>query len=162
MYLDHLPRLMSNSIQKAWEWTDGFAATEARPLIDLSQGSPASPPPPELLKALGASAADPESSKYTAPKGDATLVRAVIEEMKNVYGDDIDVQEPDVAITAGCNLAYFAALKTIADAGDEVIVPLPWCVFYLQRAFPSAHYIPQVFQSSVRLYLRSSPTFPST
>ncbi len=32
----------------------------------------------------------------------------------------------EVAITAGCNLAFFAAMLAIARAGDAVLLPTPW------------------------------------
>jgi aspartate/methionine/tyrosine aminotransferase len=41
-----------------------------------------------------------------------------------VYGGRIGPE--DVAITAGCNLAFAAVAMTLARAGDAVIVPAPW------------------------------------
>jgi aspartate/methionine/tyrosine aminotransferase len=41
-------------------------------------------------------------------------------------GKEADVQAEDVAITAGCNMAYAAAVQTLCDAGDEIILPVPW------------------------------------
>ena len=92
----------------------------------MSQGAPSSPPPPELLEALSATSKDPTYAKYSTPKGELELTLAAIQEMRTVYGEDVDVNEEDVAITAGCNMAYFAAIKALADAGDEVILPVPW------------------------------------
>lgn len=59
---------------------------------------------------------------------------AVVKEMQIVYGGtggekgqvDVDVTPEDVAITAGCNLAFFASVMTVAEKGDEVILPVPW------------------------------------
>jgi aspartate/methionine/tyrosine aminotransferase len=53
--------------------------------------------------------------------------------MREVYGRsgaEVDVTEENVAVTAGCNLnmAYVAGLTTLADPGDEIILPMPWCV----------------------------------
>jgi len=38
----------------------------------------------------------------------------------------VDITSSDVAITSGCNLAFVATIMTIASAGDEVILPVPW------------------------------------
>jgi aspartate/methionine/tyrosine aminotransferase len=46
--------------------------------------------------------------------------------MKSVYGDDIDVTAGDITLTAGCNMAFVATIMALADAGDEVILPVPW------------------------------------
>lgn len=56
---------------------------------------------------------------------------AMAEEMKIRYGADANVTPEDIAITAGCNLAFVAVAMTLADAGDEVILPVPW---YVARA----------------------------
>jgi aspartate/methionine/tyrosine aminotransferase len=52
-----------------------------------------------------------------------------MEEMKIVYGSEADLSVDDVVITAGCNMAFAAAVLAIATAGDEVIVPVPWYAF---------------------------------
>jgi aspartate/methionine/tyrosine aminotransferase len=49
--------------------------------------------------------------------------------MRSVYGVDSDLKEADVAITAGCNMAYAAAIMSLAGQGDEVILPVPWYVY---------------------------------
>lgn len=50
----------------------------------------------------------------------------MVEEMKESYGQEADLTEEDVSITAGCNLAFVAAITTVAAHGDEVILPVPW------------------------------------
>jgi aspartate/methionine/tyrosine aminotransferase len=63
------------------------------------------------------------------PAGDGSLTAALASEMRTLYGKDgqaADIQPADVAITAGCNMAYSAAIMTLCDAGDEVILPVPW------------------------------------
>ena len=48
--------------------------------------------------------------------------------MRHIYGDDTDVSLHDIALTAGCNMAFMATVMSLADAGDEIIIPVPWCV----------------------------------
>ena len=46
--------------------------------------------------------------------------------MKVVYGERLDINFNDVALTLGCNLAFVAVGMAIADPGDRVILPVPW------------------------------------
>lgn len=56
--------------------------------------------------------------------------KAVIDEIKSVYGcEDVDVD--DVSMTAGCNMSFMAVIMTLAEAGDQVILPVPWYVITL-------------------------------
>jgi aspartate/methionine/tyrosine aminotransferase len=78
---------------------------------------------------LGKSAGDGASAGYTAPAGLPALNEALAVEMRQVYGrpgKGVDVTADDLVITAGCNLAYAAAVQALCDAGDEVILPVPW------------------------------------
>ncbi|EEB91491.1 hypothetical protein MPER_10139 [Moniliophthora perniciosa FA553] len=46
--------------------------------------------------------------------------------MKEIYGKDADLAHEDLALTVGCNMAFVASIMSLADAGDEVILPVPW------------------------------------
>ena len=92
----------------------------------MAQGSPGNPPPPALQKALADAAALGETARYGDDFGDVELRGFLAEEMKVVYGGEVDVVMEDVALTAGGNMAFVAAVMTLADAGDEVIIPSPW------------------------------------
>lgn len=94
----------------------------------MSQGVPGIPPPKLFLDTLARLSADPNNCGYVENVGERSLREAIVEEMKIVYGraGDVDVTPDDVAITAGCNLAFFASVMTIAEKGDEVILPVPW------------------------------------
>ena len=66
--------------------------------------------------------------------------KALVEEMKCVYGvGDASLSVDDVALTAGCNLAFVAAVMALVDAGDEVILPVPWLV--VLKSFLASHFI---------------------
>ena len=81
------------------------------PAIDLSQAAPGAPPPAELLARLGAAAARPEVARYGAILDDAALREAYARNVAAAYGGD--VSPADVAITAGCNLAFLAAVLAV-------------------------------------------------
>ncbi len=108
-------------LAKAWVQNyDGLAG----PLIDLSQAVPGYPPHPELLERLGCAAASQEAAAYGDIRGDPALRTTYAAHLSALYGANIDPE--DVAITAGCNEAFFVAIMALARAGDAVMLPSPW------------------------------------
>lgn len=94
------------------------------PLLDLCQAVPGYPPHPGLLERLAAAAGDPASAKYGLINGDLALREVYAAQVSTTYAGTV---RPDqVAITAGCNQAFFLAMMTIARAGDTVLLPTPW------------------------------------
>jgi aspartate/methionine/tyrosine aminotransferase len=93
-------------------------------LVDLSQAAPGTPPPPELRERLAAAAGSIEAARYGDIQGDAGLRMALAAQTNALYGGRID--PADIAITAGCNQAFFVAMLAVAQAGDAVLLPTPW------------------------------------
>lgn len=110
-------------IPAARAWMAAYEGA-AGPPIDLSQAAPGSPPPPALLERLAAAAGRPDIARYGAILGDAALREAYADEVSRIYGADVGA--PDIAITAGCNLAFLAAALAVAGPGSSVILPAPW------------------------------------
>ncbi|KAG1858817.1 pyridoxal phosphate-dependent transferase [Suillus subluteus] len=121
-------------ITHAQSWGMVYKPTTTRPFIDMSQGVPGTPPSKVLLEALSHSSSSPGSSGYGDVVGESTLRSAFAEEMKTVYGREMDVTQDDIAITAGCNLAFVATVMCLADPGDEIILPVPWYYHLYTRA----------------------------
>lgn len=96
----------------------------AGPAIDLTQAVPGYPPHPALLARLGAAAADVGMAGYGPILGDRALRGALAADIARRYGADIAPEE--VAVTAGCNLAFAMVMETIAAPGDAVMLPAPW------------------------------------
>ncbi len=101
-------------------WASRYAGA-AGPLIDLTQAVPGYPPHPDLLARLAALAGDRATSGYGPIDGDLPLRAALAEDMAGFYGADIAAA--DIAITAGCNLAF---AMTMAVLGGPVVLPVPW------------------------------------
>ncbi|KAF8527587.1 PLP-dependent transferase [Hysterangium stoloniferum] len=116
----------SPPIALAKAWGAAYIPTVTRPLIDLSQGVPGIPPPPEVLEAVGKAARDPANCGYGPMNGELSMRTALAEEMKVTYGENTDITPDDVSLTAGCNMSFVAVAMALADAGDEVILPVPW------------------------------------
>lgn len=110
-------------IPAARAWMAAYEGA-AGPPIDLSQAAPGSPPPPALLARLAAAAGRADIARYGAILGDAALREAYAGEVARLYGADVGAA--DVAITAGCNLAFLAAALAVAGPGSSVILPAPW------------------------------------
>ena len=94
------------------------------PFINLSQAVPSYAPAAALQARVAAAAADPAASLYTEIRGLPALRAALAADMARDYGGRIEAA--DVAITAGCNQAFCAALSALAGPGDNVVLTAPW------------------------------------
>ena len=110
-------------IPAARAWMTRYDGAFGAP-IDLSQAAPGSAPPRALLDRLAGAAGAPDAARYGAILGDEPLRAAYAGEVAALYGGD--VAAGDVAITAGCNLAFLAAALAVARAGEAVLLPAPW------------------------------------
>ncbi|EIW74554.1 PLP-dependent transferase [Coniophora puteana RWD-64-598 SS2] len=119
-------RTITPPVPTAKLWAARYAPTPARPLLDMSQGAPGHPPHPILRDAIARTTHEPSSHAYAPVTGLPALRGALADEMKSVYGSETNVGPEDIAVTAGANLAFFAAVMTLAQKGDEVILPVPW------------------------------------
>ena len=106
---------------KRWVLGRNFPAD--RPLIDLSQAVPGYPPAMELRRHLG----DGCSIRRCTATRRSSACRALREDyaahLSSFYGAPSPPDE--VGITSGCNQAFCLAMMSIAQAGDEVILPRP-------------------------------------
>ncbi len=103
-----------------WARYDGSAG----PALDLCQAVPGYAPHPELLAHVAAAAEDRANAKYGLIRGDLALREAYAADLTAIYGGAVGAEQ--VAITAGCNQAFFLAVMALARAGDAVLLPLPW------------------------------------
>ncbi|KAG7086076.1 hypothetical protein E1B28_003593 [Marasmius oreades] len=117
---------ISPPISQAHKWALSYIPTEKRPLLDMSQGVPGTPPHESLQNAIQTASTTRSSFGYGPAEGEAHLRSALVEEMKEIYGVDVDLKVEDIAVTVGCNMAFVASVMSLADAGDEVILPIPW------------------------------------
>ena len=85
---------------------------------------PGYPPHPDLLQRLGDAARTREAASYGDILGDAPLRSAYAADVSAIYSARIEAE--NIAITAGCNQAFFIAAVALAKAGDAVILPTPW------------------------------------
>jgi aspartate/methionine/tyrosine aminotransferase len=113
----------SPPIPEAQAWTRRYDGSLG-PLINLSQAVPGHPPHPEFLKRLAHSAGSAAGAQYGPINGDGDLRSGHAADLSRLY--DGRIEAADVAITAGCNLAFFVAMMLVARHGDAVLLPTPW------------------------------------
>ncbi|MEO9873978.1 MAG: aminotransferase [Anderseniella sp.] len=94
------------------------------PAINLSQAVPSYLPAPELADHVARCMQDGSANLYTDILGIPDLREALAAHMSSAYRGI--VQPADVAITAGCNQAFCAAVMALAKPGDNIILAAPW------------------------------------
>jgi aspartate aminotransferase len=100
-------------------------------VISFGQGEPDFPTP-AALKAAGIAAIEQDKTKYTAVGGPAELRAAIAARVSEDTG--LDYSAAQVSATAGAKEALFLAFLALCDEGDEVIIPAPYWVSYVDQA----------------------------
>ncbi len=113
----------SPPIPEAQSWTGRYDGSFG-PLINLSQAVPGNAPHAGLLERMAAAAGSAAGAQYGPINGDADLRQAYASELSRLY--EGHVEPADTAVTAGCNLAFFAAMMLLAHRGEAVLLPTPW------------------------------------
>ena len=113
----------SPPIPEAQSWTGRYDGSFG-PLINLSQAVPGNAPHEKLLERMAAAAGSAAGAQYGPINGDPELRQAYAAELSRLYEGRIE--PADTAITAGCNLAFFAAMMLLAHRGEAVLLPTPW------------------------------------
>ncbi|MEJ2001182.1 MAG: aminotransferase [Maritimibacter sp.] len=112
-------------VMEARRWLEGISFPAERPLINVSQAAPVDPPVEPLRRAIAEAALSDDTAHLYGPVlGLPDLRAALASEVSALYRGAVAPEQ--VAITAGCNEAFAAAISTLAAPGDEVILPTPW------------------------------------
>lgn len=85
---------------------------------------------PDEIKAAGISAIERNQTKYTPAHGTLELRKAVCERMKADHG--LAYAPSQVVVGSGAKHVVYTALRAIVTPGDEVILPAPYWVSYLE------------------------------
>ena len=109
-------------IAEAMSWVKNRATNRA--LLNMCQAVPSYPPAEILQDEIARLAHVPTTGGYTDIFGIPELREAYAAHMSADYAAQIAPQE--VAITTGCNQAFAAAIMSVAKAGDNVIIPVPY------------------------------------
>jgi len=112
-------------VMEARAWAAAADLPPDLPLLNVSQAAPVDPPPEALRKAIADAALNEAAAHGYGPVlGLPALREEIAAQWSARYRGRI--QPGNVAITSGCNQAFCAAVASLADAGDAVILPTPW------------------------------------
>lgn len=84
---------------------------------------------PDHVKEAAKTAIDNNFTRYTPVHGILELRKAIVDKLKNDNSVEYTVNE--VCVSNGAKQALFEAVLTLADEGDEVIIPTPCWVSYV-------------------------------
>lgn len=104
---------------------------QGRDIIDLTLGQPDFPTPKKIGEAAIEAIKNGSASFYTQVGGLPALKTAVQKYWENFYGYSIDT--PQILVTAGAKFALYAYFMATIDPGDEVIIPAPHWVSYVDQ-----------------------------
>lgn len=125
MTISRTAATFSPPVMEARRWLEGVTHPAGRPLLNVSQAAPVDPPPAPLRAAMADIVVnDADAHLYGPVLGYDPLRAEVATQWSADYGGAISPAQ--VAITSGCNQAFAAAIATLCDQGDEVIVPVPY------------------------------------
>ncbi|MCI8477316.1 MAG: pyridoxal phosphate-dependent aminotransferase [Oscillospiraceae bacterium] len=85
---------------------------------------------PDAIKAAGIAAIEHNDTRYTPATGTLELRQAVCDRLQMDFG--LTYAPNQVAVTNGAKHAVYAALRALINPGDEVILPAPFWVSYLE------------------------------
>jgi len=97
-------------------------------LIDFGAGEPDFPTP-DNIKNAAIEAIHQNFTKYTPTSGIKELKDAIVERHAKDFGSNYKIEE--CLVTVGGKQAIFEAVAATIDHGDEVILPVPYWVSYL-------------------------------
>ena len=97
-------------------------------LVDFGAGEPDFPTP-ENIKRAAIEALEKNFTKYTATGGIRELKAAIVERHARDFGSNYTPQE--CLVTVGGKQAIFEAVAATVNPGDEVLLPVPYWVSFL-------------------------------
>ncbi len=158
-------------MQRLSRKTEGFTDSVIRRMtrvayqydaINLSQGFPDFDPPEMLLQRLRETADIQDVHQYSITFGAQNTRQALAEKQSRFMGMDID-PETEITMTCGSTEAMMAAVLTVADPGDKVIIFSPFYEnygadtilsgaepIYVPLVPPDFHFDPEVLEDAFR------------
>ena len=118
---------------------------EGKDIINLSIGEPDFPTP-EFVKDAAKKAMDEGYTKYTPVSGFLDLRQAISEKFKRDNG--LDYQADEIVVSTGAKQSIANAVMSLVNPGDEVIVPAPYWVSYIE-IIKMAEGIPVIVEAGI-------------
>ncbi len=103
---------------------------EGHDVVTLSVGEPDFPTPDHIIDAAAAGAKRGET-RYTHAAGTPALKQAIVDKFKRENGLEYTLDE--VMVSSGGKQVIFDAIISTIEQGDEVIVPAPYWISYIDH-----------------------------
>ena len=101
---------------------------EGQDVVGFGAGEPDFPTP-DYIKEAGIEAIRNNDTKYTPSVGTVEVRKAVCQRLKEDCGID---QPAEIAVSNGAKTCVYASLRALVNPGDEVILPAPYWVSYIE------------------------------
>ncbi len=108
----------------------GQLRAEGVPVISFGQGEPDFNTP-EPIKAAGIKAIEQNQTRYTPAGGMPDLRTAIAKQVEQDTG--IAYTANQITTTTGAKEALYLIFQALCDEGDEVIIPAPYWVSYIEQ-----------------------------
>ena len=126
----NVAKMQASSTLAAMQAAEAMRA-EGLDVVDLGAGEPDFDTP-ENIKRAAAEAMRQGKTKYTPTAGTRALQQAIIDFYEREF--DAKYERAEVMATSGGKQAIFNAVVTLANAGDEVLIPKPYWVTFPEIA----------------------------
>jgi aspartate aminotransferase len=148
---------------------------QGKDIIGFGVGEPDFNTPEHICEA-GRKAITAGDTKYSAKRG-AELKKSIVEKLKRE--NNLDYKVEDIVVSNGAKQSLYNLLQVIIDEGDEVIIPAPYWVSYLEQvrlaggvpviletdektAFKiTAGQLEKAITPKTRLFMHTSPSNPT-
>ena len=102
---------------------------EGLDVIGFGAGEPDFPTP-DHIKQAGIQAIENNETRYTPAAGTVELRKAICQRLKDDCG--LEYEPAQIAVSNGAKTCVYVALRALVNPGDEVILPAPYWVSYLE------------------------------
>ena len=102
---------------------------EGQDVVGFGAGEPDFPTP-DYIKEAGIEAIRNNDTKYTPSVGTVEVRKALSQRLKEDCG--IEYQPAEIAVSNGAKTCVYASLRALVNPGDEVILPAPYWVSYIE------------------------------
>ncbi len=127
---------------------------EGHDVIGLGAGEPDFNTPDHILQAAK-DAMDAGHTKYTASGGIPELKKAIVRKLER--DNQLSYQADQIIVTVGAKHALYNLFQVILDEGDEVIIPQPYWVSYIEQV-KLAGGVPVVIEGEEKRQFKITPS----
>lgn len=109
---------------------------------------------PDHIKKAGIAAIEEDFTRYTPAVGTVDLRKAICKRLNEDFG--LEYTPAQVAVSSGAKPCVYVALQALVNQGDEVILPAPYWVSYIEL-IRMAGGIPVVMETTEAEHFKISP-----